>query len=113
MLLPPQPDLLHLVRLVLSGQVGAEVVDADEVAAGRTGPVHPQRVDLVLVPASVIETEVLTWDVYSSMARSGLPNSGLGSDEVKAGTAADQRIRGKALPSNVTSEGRRQISSQG
>ena len=46
--------------------------------------------------ASVIETEVLTWDVYSSMARSGLPNSGLGSDEVKAGTAADQRILGIA-----------------
>ena len=59
---------------------------------------------------SVIETEVLTWDVYSSMARSGLPNSRLGSAEVKAGTAADQRIRGKALPSNVTIEGRRQIS---
>ena len=44
----------------------------------------------VLKPAtaattSFIETEVLTWDVYSSMARSGLPNSGLGSDEVKAG----------------------------
>ena len=50
---------------------------------------------------SVIETEVLTWDVYSSMARSGLPNSGLGSDEVKAGTATDQRIRGH-MPSNVT-----------
>ena len=51
---------------------------------------------------SVIDSEVLTWDVYSSMARSGLPNSGLGSDEVKAGTAADQRIQGMALPSNVT-----------
>ena len=59
---------------------------------------------------SLIETEVLTWDVYSSMAQSRLPNSGLGSDEVKAGTAADQRIQGMALPSNVTSEGRRQIS---
>ena len=59
---------------------------------------------------SVIDSEVLTWDVYSSMARSGLPNSRLGSAEVKAGTAADQRILGMALPSNVTIEGRRQIS---
>ena len=59
---------------------------------------------------SVIDSEVLTWDVYSSMARSGLPNSRLGSAKVKAGTAADQRILGIALPSNVTIEGRRQIS---
>ena len=59
---------------------------------------------------SVIETEVYTWDVYSSVAEGGLANSGLEPDEVKAGTAVDQRIRGKVLPSNVTSEGRRQIS---
>ena len=62
------------------------------------------------VLASVIDSEVLTWDVYSSMARSGLPNSRLGSAEVKAETAADQRILGMAMPSNVTIEGRRQIS---
>ena len=47
-----EPGLLHLVRLVLPGQVGAEVVDADEVAAGRLGPVQLQCKDLVCVPAS-------------------------------------------------------------
>ena len=36
------------------------------------------------------------------MARSGLTNSRLGSAEVKAGTAEDQRILGMAMPSNVT-----------
>ena len=47
-----EPGLLHLVRLVLPGQVGPEVVDTDEVAAGRPGPVQLQREDLVSVPAS-------------------------------------------------------------
>ena len=46
-----EPGLLHLCRLVLPGQVGAEVVDTDEVAARRPGPVQLQRVDLVCVPA--------------------------------------------------------------
>ena len=44
--------LLHLGWLVLPGHVGAEVANADEVLARRSGSVQLQREDLVGVPGS-------------------------------------------------------------
>ena len=51
-LVDDERGLLHLGWLVLPGHVGAEVVNADEVAARRPGSVQVQRDDLVGVPAS-------------------------------------------------------------
>ena len=75
---------------------GHEWVSHTEFLGFTFTPIFLGSENTAAAATSVIETEVLTWDVYSSMARSGLPNSGLGSDEVKAGTAADQRILGIA-----------------
>ena len=51
-LVDTERGLLHLGRLVLPGHVGAEVADADEVLARRSGSVQLQREDLVGVPGS-------------------------------------------------------------